>query len=364
MQNVDLSFNDITSVDSDAFVDTVRLEVLNLSGNKIKLLNITLAELKSLGHLNLSHNYLKTIDEHTRKEIDELVETSTKNLTIDLRQNPLICNCDSFMFIHWMQAQSGIMYGWSQVTCIYINGSEIAIKDLILPDMKWDCWRAVIIPSMVSFGLTVLAIVIGIFVYRRRYKIQYLLLHVKALLRRHQHGDFEFDFDGFMSYSSLDKNWALTNIYAHLANKYKYNICMDDRNFMPGAYIADVIVESISKSNKIILIISQNFLRSGWCTFEMNLARGELATRGRDCLILILKEPVDVLPPELITPTLRSLIETRVYLEWSEDEDRKQLFWRKMQDSLGDPRYQGEEDTQYLYQSNDGDNEVLEQLIE
>ncbi|CAH1773642.1 unnamed protein product [Owenia fusiformis] len=143
-----------------------------------------------------------------------------------------------------------------------------------------------------------------------------------------------------------------------------YNICIDDRNFMPGAYIADIIIESISKSNKIILIISHNFLRSGWCTFEMNLARGELATRGRDCLILILKEPVDVLPPELITPTLRSLLETRVYLEWSEDEDRKQLFWRKMKDALGDPRYQGNEDSQYLYQSNDGDNEVLQELLE
>ncbi|CAH1787784.1 unnamed protein product, partial [Owenia fusiformis] len=363
LQHIDLSHNDITDIDSDAFVDTTGLEVLNLSGNKIKRIMFTLTGLKSLKLLNLSNNHIQTIDETTKMEIDELKITSSMNLTIDFRQNPMICNCDSFKFIDWMQTSNSIMHNWPEVACIYINGSEVALKDIMLPDMKWDCWKAAIIPSIVSFGLTVISIITAVYVYRRRYKIQYLALHLRALLRRNQHLDFAFDFDGFLSYSSLDKYWAQENIYATLADKYNYNICLDDRNFMPGAYIADIIIESISKSNKIILTISQNFLRSGWCTFEMNLARGELATRGRDCLILILKEPLDVLPPELITPTLRSLLETRVYLEWSEDEDRKQLFWRKMQDALGNPRYQGEADTQYLLQYNEGDQEVLQELI-
>ncbi|CAH1785460.1 unnamed protein product [Owenia fusiformis] len=310
LQHIDISNNDITDIDSHAFEDTTGLEVLNLSGNKIERIMFTLTELKSLKLLNLSNNHIQTIDGHTRMDIDKLRETASKNLTIDIRQNPMICNCDSFQFIEWMQAYNSIMFEWPEVACIYINGSEVAFKDIVLPDMKWDCWKATIIPSLVSFGLVVVGMITTLYVYRRRYKIQYLALHLRALLRRNQHPDINFDFDGFLSYSSLDKDWALGHIYAHLNNEYNYNICLDDRNFMPGAYIADIIVESISKSNKIILIISQNFLRSGWCTFEMNLARGELATRGRDCLILILKEPVDVLPPELITPTLRSLLET------------------------------------------------------
>ncbi|CAH1797714.1 unnamed protein product, partial [Owenia fusiformis] len=131
-----------------------------------------------------------------------------------------------------------------------------------------------------------------------------------------------------------------------------------------GSYLSDIIVECISKSNKIILVISQNFLRSGWCKFEMNLARGELATRGRDCLILILKEPVELLPKELISPTLRSLLDTRVYLEWTEEEDRKLLFWRKLRDALGNPRFRGEEDTPFLYQNIDENEEMPQNLIE
>ncbi|CAH1794124.1 unnamed protein product [Owenia fusiformis] len=275
-----------------------------------------------------------------------------------------MCKCDAFSFIYWMKNHIDIIHQGSNLTCLYINGSQVKFTELDVTYMKFECWKSVIMASGISVGFVLLIVGLVIYGYKRRYKIMYVILHLRALLRRNQLPAVDYDFDGFISYSSLDKNWVLNNIYGKLAAQYGYNICLDDRNFRPGPYISDIIVESISKSNKIILIISQNFLRSGWCKFEMNLARGELSTRGRDCLILILKEPVELLPPELISLTLRSLLETRVYLQWSEENDRKLLFWRKMRNSLGDPRFKGEEDTPYLYQNNDGDDEMNQTLLE
>ncbi|CAH1798255.1 unnamed protein product [Owenia fusiformis] len=361
--HLDISYNDLADIPSDMLRDTPLIETLNLGGNNIINFNLDLNTLISLELLNLSKNNLKSLDESARNNIAAAYERSNGRLIVDLNGNPLMCNCDAFRFINWMKDHVDIIYRGSDLTCQYVNGSQIQFTHLDASNMKFECWKGAIMASGISVVFVLLIVGFVIYGYKRRYKIIYIALHLRALLKRKELLDVDFDFDGFISYSSLDKTWAIDNIYGQLAGQYGYNICVDDRNFRPGTYISDVIVESISKSNKIILIISQNFLRSGWCKFEMNLARGELATRRRDCLILILKEPKELLPRELINPTLRSLLDTRVYLEWSEEEDRKLLFWQKMRDGLGEPRFRGEEDTPFLYQNNDGDEEMLHNLI-
>ncbi|CAH1778801.1 unnamed protein product, partial [Owenia fusiformis] len=361
--HLDLSYNNLADIPYDILKDVPSAQIVDLSGNKLVNFNIHLTTQISLKLLNLSNNNLHGLNEPARNYIAAANERSNGKFTVDLNGNPLICDCDSIPFINWIRNHIDIIYQGSHLECHYINGSQIKFTHLDVSYMKIECWKSVIIASGTSVGFVLLIVGIVIYGYKRRYKIIYIALHLRALLRRKELLDINFDFDAFISYSSLDKTWAINKIYRQLAGQYGYNICVDDRNFRPGSYLSDIIVESISKSNKIILVISQNFLRSGWCKFEMNLARGELATRGRDCLILILKEPEELLPPELITPTLRSLLDTRVYLVWSEEEDRKLLFWRKLQDALGEPRFRGEDNNRYLYMNNDGDEEILRDLL-
>ncbi|CAH1772971.1 unnamed protein product [Owenia fusiformis] len=361
--HLDLSYNNLADIPSDMLKDASSIETVNLSGNKLVKFNLDLNAQISLELLNLSNNKLHGLIEAARNSIANSDERSNGSLTIDLNGNPLMCTCDAFPFINWIKDHMDVIFQGSDLECQYINGSQIKFTHLDVSHMKIACLKSAFIASGISVAFVLLIVGVVIYGYKRRYKIIYIALHLRAALRRNNLPGIDYDFDGFLSYSSLDKTWAINNIYGQLAGQYGYNICVDDRNFRPGTYLSDIIVESISKSNKIILVISQNFLRSGWCKFEMNLARGELATRGRDCLILILKEPKELLPQELITPTLRSLLDTRVYLVWSEEEDRKLLFWRKLQDALGEPRFKGEEDTPFLYQNNDGDEEMLQNLI-
>ncbi|CAH1797726.1 unnamed protein product [Owenia fusiformis] len=364
---LDISYNNLAYVPFDILKDTSSIKIVNLSGNKLVDLNIDLKTQTSLKLLNLSKNIIQRLGESARNNINSAYETSNGNFTVDLNGNPFMCNCDAFPgipFINWVKDHQDIIYEGANLSCQYINGSQVKFTLLDVSYMKFECRKSAIVASGISVGFVLVIVGVVAYGYKRRYRIIYIALHLRALLRRNQLQDIDYDFDGFLSYSSLDKTWAINNIYGQLAAQHGYNICVDDRNFRPGSYLSDIIVECISKSNKIILVISQNFLRSGWCKFEMNLARGELATRGRDCLILILKEPVELLPPELISPTLRSLLDTRVYLEWSEDEDRKLLFLRKLQDALGEPRFRGEVDTPFLYQNNDGDEEMLFALTE
>ncbi|CAH1792099.1 unnamed protein product [Owenia fusiformis] len=355
LQHLDLSYNNMGNVPSTMLRDAANVKSLNLSGNNLRDIDLDLDGAVSLETLNISQNYLKILPKSLLVSIENQKEGS---ILIDIQGNSLDCGCNSIEFIEWMHSHTENIYEWRTLECTYLNGTFIKMHTIDVQMLKLSCWENVILASGISCGVLLLLVLLIVFTYRRRYKLNYLYLQLRAALRHHNQENRDFIFDGFISYSSFDKIWGLETLYAKLASVYGYNICIDDRNFKPGATLTEIIVDTISNSNKIILIISQNFLRSKWCQFEMNLARGELANRGRDCLILILKEPIGVLPPELISPTLRSLLETRVYLEWSDDVDRIDVFWRKLRDALGEPIHheQPPTDTPFIYANTTADH--------
>ncbi|CAH1793071.1 unnamed protein product, partial [Owenia fusiformis] len=325
-------------------------------------LNLNLDAAEHLEYLNISNNEFQTLPKDIQNLVDHLNQISPYQLKINLGGNPLICGCHSFDFIDWMQSHSRNIDNWDELQCTYFNYSVVNMHAIDIGMMKLSCWKTVILAGTIPCGILLLFLAVAILAYRRRYKLHYWYLQFRAIIKRNNDEENEYDFDAFISYSSLDKTWGQATLYATLVGIHHYSICIDDRNFRPGAYISDIIIDAINRSNKVILIITQNFLRSKWCTYELNIARGELSNRGRDCVVLILKEPIDVLPKELITLTLRSLLDTRVYLEWSEDEDRKGVFWRKLRDALGEPRPRQEEQTNSPYTM--PQNEEDEQLVE
>ncbi|SPP81841.1 uncharacterized protein LOC117584175 isoform X1 [Drosophila guanche] len=80
---LDLSYNDITSIDDDSFQSTVHLVNLTLAHNAIHTLYVDgFAELRRLRHLDLSYNRLEQIDEH-------LVESNAQLIHLNLEGNKL-----------------------------------------------------------------------------------------------------------------------------------------------------------------------------------------------------------------------------------------------------------------------------------
>ncbi|XP_022214892.2 leucine-rich repeat-containing protein 24 isoform X2 [Drosophila obscura] len=80
---LDLSYNDITSIDDDSFQSTVHLVNLTLAHNAIHTLYVDgFAELRRLRHLDLSYNRLEQIDEH-------LLESNSQLIHLNLEGNKL-----------------------------------------------------------------------------------------------------------------------------------------------------------------------------------------------------------------------------------------------------------------------------------
>ncbi|XP_053548135.1 uncharacterized protein LOC128639905 isoform X1 [Bombina bombina] len=76
----------------------------------------------------------------------------------------------------------------------------------------------------------------------------------------------------FISYSSGDSIWVY-GLIRKLEDTFPIlKICYHERDFLPGKTIIDNMVESIQSSQKILMVLSPDFVRSRWCLFEANLS--------------------------------------------------------------------------------------------
>ncbi|KAM9854203.1 uncharacterized protein ACBR49_002822 [Aulostomus maculatus] len=112
----------------------------------------------------------------------------------------------------------------------------------------------------------------------------------------------------FISYSSTDYQWTHS-----LINKLESSglqVCYHERDFTPGRTVLENMSDCIQESQKVLLVLSPEFVRSRWCLLEANMSL------FRDCLerkpmVPVLLEPGVSVPLHLCHLT---------YLEASDPE--------------------------------------------
>ncbi|KYO28793.1 hypothetical protein Y1Q_0000005 [Alligator mississippiensis] len=73
-------------------------------------------------------------------------------------------------------------------------------------------------------------------------------------------------------YSGTDSAWAQGLIQNLEVTLRELKVCFHERDFMPGKTIIENMVESIQGSQKILLVLSLDFVQSRWCLLEANLS--------------------------------------------------------------------------------------------
>lgn len=140
--------------------------------------------------------------------------------------------------------------------------------------------------------------------------------------------DSNIDFDVFISYSSLDRDFVKDCIYTELITTH--SVCIDFKDFEAGLYITDNIANSVFRSRKTLLVVTRNFLKGVWTFFEMQLAQGRIA-EGHDVLILVLVENI---PFQELPKLLQHYRNTKTYLEYF-NEDVRPHFWDRLRSAIG-----------------------------
>uniref|UniRef100_A0A8C4WF73 Toll-like receptor 2 n=1 Tax=Gopherus evgoodei TaxID=1825980 RepID=A0A8C4WF73_9SAUR len=164
-------------------------------------------------------------------------------------------------------------------------------------------------------------------------KMTWAWLQAKRKPRKsHNH---DFCYDAFVSYSESDSEWVENLMVQELENAIPpFKLCLHKRDFVPGKWIVDNIIDSIEKSHKTLFVLSEHFVQSEWCKYELEFSHFRLFDEHNDAAILILLEPIEeqTIPKRFCK--LRKIMNTKTYLEWPLDEGQQQIFWFNLKIAL------------------------------
>ncbi|XP_065103655.1 uncharacterized protein [Paramisgurnus dabryanus] len=141
----------------------------------------------------------------------------------------------------------------------------------------------------------------------------------------------QYCYDVFISYSSKDECWVMEKLLPNMEQRGPpfLCLCLHGRDFQLGKDIVENITDSIYASRRTLCLVSRNFLRSTWCTLEMQLGTYRLQVEQRDILILVFLEKI---PSRLLSyhHRLARQIKTRTYLDWPMDTEKHEEFWDRL----------------------------------
>ncbi|XP_007670000.1 toll-like receptor 2 [Ornithorhynchus anatinus] len=324
------------------------LEILDVSNNNLKDFILNLPRLKEL---YLSKNKLKTLPEgrlypnllvmrisknalnvFSRKEF----ESFQKLKALEVGGNNFICSCVFLTFLQDQQAIASVLTDWPEnYICdspSHVRGQRV--QDTHLP--LFECHRALLVSVIccILFLIIILTVALCHHFHGIWYmKMTWAWLQAKRKPRKTQNK--EIYFDAFVSYSEEDSYWVENLMVQELEHSNPpFRLCLHKRDFVPGKWIIDNIIDSIEKSHKTLFVLSENFVKSEWCKYELDFSHFRLFDENNDSAILILLEPIEkkAIPQRFCK--LRKIMNTKTYLKWPSDETERETFWLNLKSAI------------------------------
>jgi hypothetical protein len=274
--------------------------------------------------------------------IEKFHKDREKNLPyryLDLSNNKLSCDCQDIDFVEWVSQTNVHLRGLSNYTCTYKNGKIEKLKSAkeIYMRLSKDCadYTPVIVGACFGIAL-LLTIAFGGIIHRYRWDLRYLYYTIKLKMKgskqfTNRNNEEEFKYDAFTSYAHENSLFVMNSVILKLENTRHLKLLVHGRDFLAGEYVFDNIMQAIKTSRKTLILMSQDFLRSEWCIFEMNMARLESIKTGRNAVCLVMLENVSIsgLPLELI-----DIIRQQTYLEIPVDSQSTNQCWDRLHSTL------------------------------
>lgn len=351
LKTLGLEGNRITSLDPKQFFYSTQLEYLDLSYNLFKSWQERIfTENFHLRILLLDHNKLTYFTPSMLEDFSNLTR-------LTLAYNSLNCDCLSYQYFkeyadeHDEDKIVKILKS-ADSTCLtpYMYSNHVVynavdyFKHVENGFISCDIdQRIIILLPLILLVLLFITLAMLLFYYRWHLKYWMFLarLHLsrnRKIEKKPDNPKCNFEYDAFVSYSAEDRNFVV-RLVAMLENHEPFlKLCVYERDFHAGKFISDCVLKCIAKSRKTVLVISDNYAKSQWCRWESSIAEhhrlffekedGEYVD---DALVLVKLGPVN---KRHMTPMLRYLLKTRIYLEWNADEKKQKVFWKKLRSTL------------------------------
>ncbi|XP_041665330.1 toll-like receptor 13 [Cheilinus undulatus] len=328
LRSLTITLADLSDLGPELFWPIPNLQTLDLSNANLKSLDfLAHANLTALKYLFLSDNVITVID-------DTIFQSLPALLYLNLYKNPFTCDCSNAGFIQWVKSNNQTQV---QDAHDYICYSPLIKQGTKVLDFDvQSCWMDVGFLCYISSSCLVVLTLLTSFIYHfLRWQIVYAFLLFQAFLydsRKKRKGDPHL-YDAFISYNVEDEAWVYREMLPVLEGEQGWRLCLHHRDFQPGKPIIENITDAIYSSRKTICVISRSYLRSEWCSREIQMASFRLFDEKKDVLILLFLEEI---PSRKLSPyyRMRKLVKKRTYLSWPQAGRHKGVFWQNVHRAL------------------------------
>ena len=346
--NINLKFLDLSDLGLHTLHKNVlrhqkHLKTLILRNNKLSSIENGTFDSTSLDHLDLAYNNFQEIPINIIKEMGHRTKAISNVTTLNLNYNPFFCDCNSITNINIMLHSRVIIqdlnHSEGRLQCLLTDRKRHSFPEalIILQDQCRKCNNMYVECLKIVYPLALyITLTVSCF-YRYRWKTKYLLYRIMETMGIKKPDQFreDFAFDAFIAYSGKDEIWVGTNLIVNLEEiKKPYNLCIPDRNFLPGQVIAETIVLAIEKSKKTIILVTKSFLRSKWCIYESRVAIAHHLKRQTGLIVILFPGVQKLIANNL---TIRNLLDNATCLEWTENKETHPVFWLELCQELGAP---------------------------
>ncbi|NXA30674.1 TLR22 protein, partial [Ibidorhyncha struthersii] len=314
------------------------LEVLDVSANNLKEFGLQLPFLKEL---YLAKNQLKTLPSAapipnlvamsiSRNKLNsfsrEEFESFKKMQLLDARDNNFICSCEFLSFIQQQAGLSQVLVGWpDKYICdspLAVRGAQVGAVHLSL----MECHRSLLVSLICVLVFLVILVLVAVgYKYHAVWYLRMTWAWLQAKRKPKRAPPKDICYDAFVSYSENDSDWVENVMVRELEQACPpFRLCLHKRDFVPGKWIVDNIIDSIEKSHKTLFVLSEHFVQSEWCKYELDFSHFRLFDENNDAAILVLLEPIQskAIPKRFCK--LRKIMNTKTYLEWPLEEEQQE----------------------------------------
>lgn len=345
-----LQGNCLYALESALFEPVSNLAVLVLAQNKLIEWTDVLLPNSSLRKLDLGQNKIKKLTVNMLEDFKHLEK-------LNLDGNPFTCDCTFDPVEKWFSERNyspNFVVSTYTATCVSPDewGQNSIFNYLLyLHSNPNKCAilgiNSQIILITVLIVISVILIFSSVLGYYYRSYIRHWVLLARMAFRRYwrwrKKNSFEeqgqiYKYDAFVSYSNEDQEFVVNLITKLEDSEPFFKLCVYERDFQIGSAISESVLHSVASSKRTLLIVSDSFAKSQWCRWEAKLAEhhhlffqdGDIKGPYGTLLIILLGD----VEASNMTPTLRYLLKTRIYLQWSSEPDKEHIFWEKLRKKL------------------------------
>ncbi|XP_067657934.1 toll-like receptor 13 [Haliotis asinina] len=332
IETLSMRFTGLAEIPSGVLSQLKRLRELNLLGNNFpNLTSGAFANVTSIRKLNLASCNIKIIK----------VGTFPRNFRLNIKEinlanNHFTCTCELRWFRTWMKEVianesikfTGYPYGY---VCTLPNGTRIRLDDYNPTEQSCASTYVYTVVLTIVLSACLIVTVAALVVYRYRWYVLYWFSLLRHKQQRQQLCPLEvMKYDAFVSYSNSDADWVYDELLNFLEGEVGLRLCEHSRDFEAGRFIIDNVFDAMETSKKTILVISNEYMKSAWCQFELQVALTNHLKQNVEIVVILLEH----IRACQVTSTLRALMMSTTFIEWADDEEAKALFRQRIKQSI------------------------------